>query len=175
MHWFDLVWSPPWCRIVSPLLQTKRNSISDFTQTQTFALLHGTIWSPNWNSVRNSWWIRVFKVFAIKVSHQCSYLNPWRILLSFGFLIRIFEEFHKHVFASSPLKFIYFSYVLAKVDDYISDISLMFLNPKFFSRLDINFSDSLDMSNLQEQVRKSILLPKIFLTFTVLINCCLQP
>ena len=128
------MWSPPWCRIVSPLLQTKRNSISDFTQTQTFSLLHGTIWSPNWNSVRNSWWIRVFKVFAIKVSHQCSYLNPWRILLSFGFLIRIFEEFYKHGFAISGIfsTEIHLLFLLAKVDDYISDISCMFLNPNMY-------------------------------------------
>ena len=42
-----------------------------------------------------------------------------------------------------------------------SNLSCMFLNPNIFFQL----SNILDMRNLQEQVKKSILLPKIVLTF----------
>jgi hypothetical protein len=44
-----------------------------------------------------------------------------------------------------------------------SNFSCMFLNPN-------NCSNSLDLKNLQEQVKKSILLPKIVLTFHCLNN-----
>ena len=40
-----------------------------------------------------------------------------------------------------------------------------FLIPIFFSNMNSNCSNLLDTSNLQEQVKKSILLPKVVLTF----------
>ena len=49
--------------------------------------------------------------------------------------------------------------------DFFSNFSCMFLNPNFFSNLNLNCSNSLDMRNFQEQVKKSILSSKIVLTF----------
>ena len=50
---------------------------------------------------------------------------------------------------------------------FLSNFSCRFLNPNyFFSNWNYSFSNVLlDMRNLQEQVKKSILLPKIVLTF----------
>ena len=52
----------------------------------------------------------------------------------------------------------------------------MFLNLDDFSNLNSNFSNSLDMINLQEQVKKAFCFKKLFWTFTVWINCssCLK-
>ena len=46
-----------------------------------------------------------------------------------------------------------------------------FLIPIIFSNLNCNFSIVLDLRNLQEQVKKSILFQKLVRPFTVWINC----
>ena len=53
-----------------------------------------------------------------------------------------------------------------------SNFSCMFLNPNvFFSNLNCNCSNILDLRNLQEQVKKAFCYQKLFWPFTVWINC----
>jgi len=47
----------------------------------------------------------------------------------------------------------------------------MFLNPNIFSNVNYNCSNSLDMRNLQEQVKKAFRYQTLFWSFTVWINC----
>ena len=47
----------------------------------------------------------------------------------------------------------------------------MFLNPNFFSNLNSNCSNLLDMRNLQEQVKKHSVTKNLLWTFTVRTNC----
>ena len=47
----------------------------------------------------------------------------------------------------------------------------MFLNPNFFSNLNYNCSNLLDLRNLQKQVKKAFCHQKLFWPFTVWINC----
>ena len=55
---------------------------------------------------------------------------------------------------------------------YFFIFSCMFLNPKFFfCNLNSNCSNSLDMSNLQEQVKNIFCYQKLLWTFNVQINC----
>ena len=49
--------------------------------------------------------------------------------------------------------------------------SCMFLNPNMFSNLNYNYSNLLDMKNLQEQVKKAFCYHQLFWTFTIWINC----
>ena len=51
-------------------------------------------------------------------------------------------------------------------DKYFSNFSCMFLNSKTFSNLYSNFSNSLDLRNLQEQVKKAFCYQKLFWPFT---------
>ena len=52
-----------------------------------------------------------------------------------------------------------------------SNFSCMFLNPIFFSNLNSNCSNLLDVWNLQEQGKKAFCYQKLFWPFTVWINC----
>ena len=53
-----------------------------------------------------------------------------------------------------------------------SNFSCMFLNPNiFFSNLNANCSNLLDMRNLQENVKKAFCYQKLFWPFTVWTNC----
>jgi len=55
---------------------------------------------------------------------------------------------------------------------FFSNFSCMFLNPNsFFSNLNSNWYNFLDMRNLQEQVKKAFCYQKLFWPFTVWINC----
>ena len=47
----------------------------------------------------------------------------------------------------------------------------MFLNPNFFSNSNLNFSNLLDIRNLQEHVKKAFCYQKLFWPFNVWINC----
>ena len=53
---------------------------------------------------------------------------------------------------------------------FFSKFSCMFLNPIFFSNLNYNCFNLLNMRNLQEQVKKAFFYQKLFWTFTVWIN-----
>ena len=55
--------------------------------------------------------------------------------------------------------------VLSLSENTFSNFSCMFLNPNIFSNLNSNWSKSLDTRNLQEPAEKSIMVPKIVLTF----------
>ena len=52
-----------------------------------------------------------------------------------------------------------------------SNFSCMFLNPNNFSNLNSDYSNLLDMRNIQEQVKKAFCYQKLFWPLTVWINC----
>ena len=52
-----------------------------------------------------------------------------------------------------------------------SNFSCMFLNSNIFSNLNYDCSNSLDLRNLQEKVKKTFCYQKLFRPFTVWINC----
>ena len=54
---------------------------------------------------------------------------------------------------------------------FLSNFSCMFLNPINFSNLNSNRPKLLDLTNLQEQVKKAFCYQKLFRPFTVWINC----
>ena len=75
------------------------------------------------------------------------------------------QDFYKMTFMSTKLKaqeliihsFIFFLICIGvkiKLEKMFSNFSCMFLNPKFFSNLNSNCSNLLDMRNLQEQKLK---------------------
>ena len=53
----------------------------------------------------------------------------------------------------------------------VSNFPACFQIPIFFSKLNFNCSNFLDLRNLQEQVKKALCYQKLFWSFTVWINC----
>ena len=56
-------------------------------------------------------------------------------------------------------------------ENYFSNFSIRFLNPKNFSNLNFNCSNFLDLRKLQEQAKKAFCYQKFFWPFTVWMNC----
>ena len=65
----------------------------------------------------------------------------------------------------------HFTLVFLSFVYFFSNFSCMFLIPIFFSNLNYNCSNLLDLRNLQEQVKKAFCYQKLFWPFTVWINC----
>ena len=58
-----------------------------------------------------------------------------------------------------------------KIENVFPNFSCMFLNPNTFSNSNSNCSNSYDLRNLQEQVKKALCHQKLFWPFTIWINC----
>ena len=96
-------------------------------------------------------------------------------------ILLLFKSFAKRVllFALFVLRFLATSQVANAPETcnysqsklVFSIFSCMFLNPHFFSNLNLNCSILSDMRNLQEQLEKAFCYKKMFWLFTVWINC----
>ena len=79
-------------------------------------------------------------------------------------LMTCFHEFSQYETTN------FFYQILDNTYLFFSIFFCMFLNPNDFSNLNSNCSNLLDIRNLQEQVKNSILLPNIIQTFHCLIK-----